>query len=237
MKILASVAALAAMLAGCDACSRGERAAEDAGRAEAESDAARPERPAETLFDAGVDPSCTGAKVDLAAALASGRCATSSGDAKALRAAYEANAAAGGALVQEAKRAEDGRVELRLVNRGTAPVALPLSYHPKIPAFVVLADEAKGKELYELATPKLDVPEDEAGAARFARIVLPPSGVAVARIAIDATIVRRVDKRDAGAGAKVPPRLGPGLWTLHIGQLVTDVETGDPATLAWSVAP
>lgn len=256
-------AAFTVALAACSKCSPdGSRPGAQNGGAGEEDDAGgeslapvivpgdggarRPSRSAEPQaeqgwLDGGVDPACTGPSIDLAAVLADKRCATNAATAKALRAAIEADAKLAGTLKQEAKRGADGRLELVLVNRGPAAVTLPLSFHPKIPAFVVLADNANESALFELETPRLDVAHAEdadAGGARFARIVLPPSGKATARIAIDPKVVRRVDRKVVDGGAPpAPARLAPGKWTLHVGQLVTDVETGEPATIAWEIAP
>jgi hypothetical protein len=134
-------------------------------------------------------------------------------------------------------RLDDGRVELRLVNRGALPAALPLSWHPKIAAFIVLADNPREKAIYELEAPALGVDLDGGPAtARFARVTISPGGYAFARIAIDPKIVKRAGKAppDAG-GAPTPAQLGDGRWVLHIGQLVTDVDTGEPATLPWGI--
>jgi hypothetical protein len=97
----------------------------------------------------------------------------------------------------------------------------------------VLADNPKEKAIYELEAPPLAVDLDGGPAtARFARVTIPPGGYAFARIAIDPKIVKRAGKAAADAGP-VPPKMGEGKWTLHVGQLVTDVFTGEPASLAW----
>ncbi len=254
--------ALTVALGGCSKCSPDER--HDEGDATVAIDAGEGENLAPTIvagdggggrrplrsadpqaeqawLDGGADAACTGPAVDLATALADRRCATSAATAKALRAAIEADAKLAGALKQEAKRRADGTLELSIVNHGSAPVTLPLSWHPKIPAFVVLADSPSESALFELESPRLEVARGEdgdAGGARFARIVLPASGRATARIAIDPKVVRRVDRKAIEGGAPAaPPRLAAGKWTLHVGQLVTDVETGEPATITWDVGP
>lgn len=263
LAIVATASVLTVALGGCSKCSPDERredgtgAGGDADTSDAENlaplivtDAAarRPSRSADpqaeqAWLDGGVDPACTGATIELATALADRRCATNAATAKALRAAIEADAKLAGALKQEAKRGADGRLEVWLVNGGAKPVTVPLSWHPKIPAFVVLADNPNENVLYELETPRLEVgraEDGDAGAAgaRFARVVLPPSGRAVARITIEPKVVKRVDRKVVDGGAPAAPaRLAPGKWTLHVGQLVTDVETGEPATIAWDVAP
>lgn len=170
-------------------------------------------------------------------------CAITSGIAKSTRAVFEIEADAGKqSLKQEALRLEDGRVELRLVNRGTGPTTVPLSWHPKIPAFIVLADSIAEKAIYELEAPVLAVDLDGGPAtARFARVTIAPGGHAFARIAINPKIVKRAGRsgaadarKDAGTDAGgMPAKIGEGKWTLHIGQLVSDVFTGEPASLPW----
>lgn len=209
-------------------------------------------------LDGGADPACSGGRVELAKVVHDARCAIGPSTAKALRAAFEADKELVGALRQEAKQLEGDRIEIRIVNVGKKALMLPLSYHPKIDAFIVLADEAKGKAVYELAPPRFEVaaaPAD-AGAARdggvdieqarghFARVLLAPGASAVARIVLDPAIARRLDREaaqvrgDAGADAGAdagPKRLTAGTWMLHIGQLLSDVPTGEPAQLALTV--
>jgi hypothetical protein len=195
-------------------------------------------------LDASVDAACTGPTIDLVVAMSDPRCGTTSTIAKALRAALEADGGGGApALRQRARRVEDGSVELSIVNGGRAPIALPLSHHPKIASFVVLASEPTAKAVFELEAPALPLRPVGAGGidagARFVRIILPPAGVASVRIAIDTKVVRRVDptkQADTDAGP-APLRLPAGRWTLHVGQLLTDVETGEPATISWDVSP
>jgi hypothetical protein len=182
-----------------------------------------------------IDPACSGTAIDLARVIVDAKCATTSSVAKTLRARYEASPSK--ALRQEAKRADDGRVEVRLVNGGATAIAVPLSWHPKIAAFLVLADDDKERGVYELEPPRLDVArEASSNAPRFARILLPPGGVAFARVAIDPKVVRRVGPCADSGTPCAPAELARGKnWTLHVGQLVTDVETGAPATIAWDL--
>ena len=225
-----------AFVSGCDTCGGGgggggssttmsndgstSAAAEDAATAAAataEVDAATP---------------CSGAAVDLAAAISEPACAITSGIAKSTRAVFEIAEDAGKlSLKQEAVRLEDGRVEVRLLNKGAQPSSVPLSWHPKIPAFIVLADNAKEKVIYELEAPPLAVDLDGGPpTARFARVTIAPGGYAFARIVIDPKILKRAGKAAPDAGP-LPAKIGEGKWTLHIGQLVTDVFTGEPASL------
>jgi hypothetical protein len=189
------------------------------------------------LDAAAPDPACSGDKLALETVLASPACATSSGVAKALRAAVEASPGvradgATGVLRQEAS-VEGGLVTVALVNGASTALALPLSWHPKLPAFTALAED-EHHALYELAPPALSSGRADAGdGARFARIVLPPRGRATAKVAIDPVIVRRVDAACPGEGC--PARLPRGRYVLHVGQLLCDVEAGPPARVDWEM--
>jgi hypothetical protein len=219
----------------CDTCGGGSSASADASpRAADDETAVIDAEVGGGAFDAAT--ACSGSPIDLAAVISDPTCAITSGIAKSTRAVFEIAEDAGKHLLkQEAVRLDDGRVEIRLVNKGTLPSAVPLSWHPKIPAFIVLADNAKEKAIYELEAPPLAVDLDGGPpSARFARVTIPPGGYAFARIAIDPKIVKRAGKAAATADAgPLPAKMGDGKWTLHIGQLVTDVFTGAPASLAW----
>ena len=79
--------------------------------------------------------------------------------------------------------------------------------------------------------------------AHFARIVLAPGGAAVATDrdppsrrcaslgAADAGGDRCVD----GGRRARPSRLAKGRYTLHVGELLTDVEAGPPARVTWDL--
>lgn len=235
---------MTATCAACDSCGSASSASSGGGGTGApgvDVDSADAEVGVSRVAVDGAVP-CTGSAIDLAAVVGDPTCAITSGIAKSTRAAFEARDGGKQALKQEAVRLEDGRVELRLVNRGSLPAMLPLSWHPKIPAFIVLADSVKEKTLYELDAPALGVDLDGGPAtARFARVVIAPGGHAYARITIEPKVMRRAGKpaaadarAEAGAGA-MPERLTPGRWMLHLGQLVTDVDTGEPAMLPWDV--
>lgn len=93
--------------------------------------------------------------------------------------------------------------------------------------------------------------ELDAGALRTrvhsAHIRLPPGGVARARLTIDPRIVKRLDRTCAGAGARPlatggdaasaeecsPARLPKGRVVLYVGQLVTAIDSGEPARVEW----
>lgn len=197
--------------------------------------------------DGPVDPACTGMEVAFAIAVVSTRCAIGSGRAKQLRAALESDAGSI-TLRQEAKRGDDGRVTLRMVNSGLVSLTLPLSYSAKLPAFTVLAEDER-HAIFELDAPKLDVAGSTASKDRphFARIVLPPGGAAVATIAIETGVVKRLGRGagDAGAGDAggdkcdggpcTPTKLTKGRYVLHVGQLLADVEAGAPARVTWDL--
>lgn len=196
--------------------------------------------------DGPVDPACTGMEVAFATAVMSTRCAIGSGRAKQLRAALEGDAGTI-TLRQEAKRGEDGRVTLRMVNSGLVSLTLPLSYSAKLPAFTVLAED-EHHAIFELDTPKLEVAGSTASKDRphFARIVLPPGGAAVATIAIETGVVKRLGRGSGGAGDGgdggrcdggpcTPAKLTKGRYVLHVGQLLADVEAGAPARVTWDL--
>jgi hypothetical protein len=199
--------------------------------------------------DGPVDAVCTGAEVAFAVAVVDRRCAIGSGRAKALRAALERDGGAPIPLRQEGKVEADGRVTLRLVNTGEAPLVLPLSWSAKLPSFTVLAEDQQ-RSIYELAPPRFEVSRaaEAVGAdasvgnerAYFARIVLPPGGAAVGTITVDPAIAKALRRAgDSGAercadgGVCPPSRLGKGKYVLHIGELLTDVEAGSPAQVVW----
>lgn len=240
-RVLVLSAAVVAAFAGgaCDGC-RGSSGGADATSSSVAS-GSDTEEASTANVEADAAASCSGPAVDLAAAISDPTCAITSRIAKSTRAVFEIAADAGKhSLKQEAVRLEDGRVELRLVNHGTLATTVPLSWHPKIPAFIVLADSVKEKAIYELEAPPLAVDLDGGPAtARFARVTIPPGGHAFARIAIDPKIVKRAGRTTAAAGdggkdaGALPAKIGEGKWTLHIGQLVTDVFTGEPASLPW----
>ncbi len=194
--------------------------------------------------DGPADPGCSGTEIALARAVVDKRCQITSTRAKQLRATLEQDSGMALPLEQEAKVVGEGRVALRLVNKGAASLTLPLSFSAKLPAFTVIAEDER-HSLYELEPPRLEVasgsPEASAANDRphFARIVLAPGGSAVATVAINAAVVRVIgrgagDKCDGG-GACVPSRLGKGHYTLHVGELLTDIEVGAPARIPFDL--
>jgi hypothetical protein len=180
------------------------------------------------------DKACTGAEIDLAALLFDRRCAIGSSAAKRLSAALEDGG--GRQLRQEAKLVSADRVEVRLVNEGMAPIALPLSWHPKIATLTALAEDEAHRTIDELEPPRLELPDSGAGqsGARFARVVLPPKGVGFVRATLATVVTKRIAPA-CEAGSCAPPKLAPGKYVLHVGELLADVEAGAPAELPWTV--
>ena len=189
--------------------------------------------------DGPLDPACTGSEVAFATIVVSTRCAITSGRAKELRAALE-NDAGRLTLRQEAKTAGEGRMTLRLLNTGAARLELPVSYSAKLPAFTVLAEDER-HAIFELEAPRFEVAGSTASKDRphFARIVLPPGGAAVATIAIETGVVKMLSRGSGGetcdGGPCIPPKLTKGRYVLHVGQLLTDVESGAPARVSWDL--
>jgi hypothetical protein len=184
--------------------------------------------------DGPVDPACSGAEISFNTAVVDKRCAIGSARAKQLRAALEHGDASVLPLRQEAKMVEGGRLTLRLVNEGHAPITLPLSFSAKLPAFTVLAEDDR-HALYELEAPAFDVGSAATNdRPHFARIMLAPGGAAVANLTVRPGVVRALGLRP-GADAAAPSRLGKGRYVLHVGELLTDVEAGDPARATWDL--
>jgi len=192
--------------------------------------------------DGPPDAICTGSEIALATAVIDKRCAINSTRAKQLRAILERDGGAPLSVRQDAKVGSDGRITLRVINTGTAALTLPLSFSAKLPAFTVLAED-EGHTLFELESPRFDVGNAPGNdRAHFARIVLPPGGAAVATIGIVPAVVRALGRapencpdasRGADAAGCTPARLGKGRYTLHVGELLTDVEVGTPARVSW----
>jgi hypothetical protein len=189
-------------------------------------------RDAQPGVEAGaIDPACTGDDLDLAAVVVDPRCAIRSAQAKHLL------VDGGTALTQDAKREADGRVLVRLINAGKTSLTLPISWHPKLPAFSALAEDEEHHALYELQMPELDVAGAADAGSHIARIVMPSGGIAHARVVVSTNITKRIAPSCDDGGTCAPARLPPGKYTLHIGQLVCDVPGGPPARIPWTVAP
>ncbi len=177
-----------------------------------------------------VDPACA-ENVELERALVDARCAISAAKAKALRAAIEGEDAGAKAPLAQEARIEGDRVIVRLINKGTKPLVLPLSYHADVDSFSMLLEEEHA--LYELVPTKL-APPDAGTGARFARIQLGPGAAATVKATLPTKIVKRIAPA-CEAGTCAPPAIAPGHYKLHVGQLVADVESGLPASVEWIV--
>jgi hypothetical protein len=178
------------------------------------------------------DPACNKPELDLAQVIADARCAIRAADAKHLREALE-KPGKKVPLRQEARLGEGGRATLRLVNDGTEPLALPLSWHAKTPSFSAFA-EAADHAVYDLAPPTLEVKDVDVERGHFARIVLAPGASATASVLVSTTVNKRLAP-PCEAGTCAPARLPAGRYVLYLGELVVDVEAGMPARLAWTV--
>lgn len=178
-----------------------------------------------------VDAACTGMEVRVDEVLLDPRCAVDRAEAKRLADVPEAGAPR---LRQEARRADDGTVTVRVVNVGSEPAALPLSWHPRLPAFTALA-EGPDRAIYELEPPALQIDAGAPERARFARVVLPPGGAVTARATLGPGIARRLDRACPDGGVCAPPRLPRGAYAVHVGELVVDLEAGPPARIEWEV--
>lgn len=226
---------------GCDGCRKDAEGAPDA--SEMMADAIGPETDGGTVVEARVrepvvdaaahldpiDPACAD-NVDLERALGDARCATNAATAKSLRAAVEAEGKA--PLAQEAK-IEGDRVVLRLVNKGQKPLVLPLSFHADVPSFSMLLEAVDTRALYEME-PTTIAPVDAGTAARFARIRLAPGAAATVKVGLPKKIMKRIAPA-CEAGTCAPEKPSPGTYKLHVGQLISDVESGLPASLDWTV--
>ncbi len=158
---------------------------------------------------------CEGASLDLLAAIASPACRTTEQEADALRAALEDPAKT--PLRVEASLIGDDRVELRIINTGASAATLPLFVHSTVDTFATRAGDK------HLTAP---APEWPAGFAfdvgrMTSKIVLPPAGVARARMRITPKIAT-ADVSGCPPNAKCAPDvqtspLSPGSYELEIG--------------------
>lgn len=198
---------------------------------------------------------CSGRALDFAAVVNDPRCKVGARRAKALRAALEADGGAAlRALRQVARPAEGGGLEVAVTNAGATALVLPLSWHRELPAFTALAEDTRHGQVFELEPPRLDdaealdagagdgsAPGDagDAGATdlhpTFAQIELSPGGSIKGVVRISPRIVRRLAPSCPDGGTCAPARLAPGPYTLHLGELLLDVEAGPPARLPWTV--
>jgi hypothetical protein len=180
--------------------------------------------PSREVVDAGIDPACEGLEVPFARVF-DPRCGVGGR-------AFDALVDAGvSGLVVIAKR-DGAAVAVTFANPTEAPLDVPFRAHPgreDLAPFLLLAeDEAHG--VYELRPPRLD--GIDAGArVHSARIRLPPGGKLRARLEVDASIARRVDRADAA-----PQRLSPGHYVLHVEALGVPFEL-PVVRVAWDVSP
>ena len=185
--------------------------------------------------EAPLDPACAAPDLDLAIALADVRCAVTSSRAKKLRADLE-KAGRTSVLKQDAARGDaEGTVRVRLVNTGSQLIELPLSFHPKLPSFTSLAEDDK-RVVYELEPARFVAPPPGSASKgpRFARIGIAPGKAAIAVVLVSPVVMKRLDP-PCEAGTCGPPRLAKGKYTLHVGELVTDVEAGAPARVPFEL--
>jgi hypothetical protein len=179
------------------------------------------ESQADELRDAGAPAStCSGTVLGLVRAAEEPRCAIGEREWNALK-SRAADAGAESSVRQEARR-EGDRIVIAAVNRGKAPVDLPLRFapgRPDLPAITVLAEDVQ-HAVFELASP---IPDDErdgsapppkrapaphgrgptfdagwldlAAVAHVysARIRLPPGGAAQVAFRVDPKVVKRLD--------------------------------------------
>lgn len=244
----------AVLVTDVDGAARGDVAAEgqapDGGAAEAQHDRT-----------SGA-PACEGKALSLLDVVLDERCALAEREWRLLGRGGEGRSDGGAidGLRQEARRDGDGII-VSIVNRGRAPVVVPLRFHPAHPelAFSVLAEDDK-HAVFELAPPKIELPRTDArshDARRFAlppreappgldagrdalrvhqaALRLPPGGSARARIELDPRVTRRLDRNCGDAGACVPARLPNGRVVLYVGQTISTIDTGAPARLEWDV--
>jgi len=144
------------------------------------------------------------------------------------------------ALVQEAKVSgiagggKPSTIGFAIVNKAAKPVALALRFDDRNPgkSLSVIAETIGAQGIYALAPPHVTHAGglDASAHLHSARIRLLPGGRATALLSVDFTPTERLDKRgDAGL-----PRALEGNFTLHIGQLLSQAEMGDPATVRLS---
>lgn len=158
----------------------------------------------------------------------------------------EIPAPAAGALAQEAKVLADVDVVFSIVNRSSKPVVVPLRFDDERPgrSFSVVVERTGAPGIYAVGTPRAEPPpgvdagstdvrpaarrELDAGRAHLhsTRIVLLPGGRASATLRLDLVPTERLDRRDAGA--LLATSLS-GAMTVHIGQLLSHLDMGDPA--------
>jgi hypothetical protein len=188
-----------------------------------------------------VDPSCEGMAVDLLAAAADPRCAIDEAAYAAL-VPRDAGPDAGSSRLRQIIRRNGDALSLVIANITTAAIDLPIRLQEATAArgLSILAEDER-HAVFELAPPRVDADAGrqagDAGPVRTARVRLPIAGTAIVRFAVDPRIARRVDppSPDAGDAGRLAEQLPKGRYVLHVGQLLTELETGPPARVAWDV--
>ena len=162
-----------------------------------------------------------------------------------------------GVVVQEAKvtglAGGNGprTVEFSLTNKSVRPVLVAQRFDDRSlgKSFSVMAETIGGQGIYELGPPRVNGGGADAGAPGDAggpgaahlhstRIKLLPGGRAIALLVIDFKPTERLDKprtdggvRDAGGGDAGALATLEGSFNVHLGQLFSPAETGNPAKL------
>ena len=215
------------------------------------------ERVAEARRDAGLAAresreACEGVSLPLLGAAYDERCIASEREYLRLaRAATSGPADAGGragGLRQEA-RIEGGRIEYAIVNGSSTTQAIPIRARSSaVPAkdaagpggpgaFSVLADDGRGS-VFELAEPVDEIRDAGTGlpGVHTAIVRLLPGGRATVVLSVDPRVVARLTPdRSCDGGPCTPARLPAGHYTLHVGQLLTEIDTGPPAQVPYDV--
>lgn len=177
---------------------------------------------------------CAGPSLDLLAVIANADCHVSEDEASQLRTLLED--AARTPLRVEATRHPDGRVLVRVVNTGTAPVELPLLVHSLLENFPVRA----GKKMLSRPEPAWPSGFSFGVGRTLVKLGLPPGGKAEAVIRIDETVVTH-ELRNCPPNAKCSPttvehgRLPRGSHELSIRTPLYSIREDLAAKLSWVV--
>jgi hypothetical protein len=138
----------------------------------------------------------------------------------------------------EASTLEAGRVEVRIVNAGTVGVALPFFLHSELDPFPTKANQ---RSLHG-ASPEWPAGFAYPSSGLYAKIELPPGGVARARVVVDPQVIEMRPPR-CPPNAKCREErvevgmLPAGQYTLTLGTPLYSSREDLHASLSWSVAP
>lgn len=176
------------------------------------------------------DGACEGSPLDLLAAIANETCRVSEEEGDQLRDVLEDPAKA--PVSVEASHLGGGRVRVRITNRGSAPLALPLLVHSALDTFPTRAD---GRPL------SAPIPEWPTGFSfdvgrMLVKVTLPPSGYAEAVVRIEPTLVSH-EVGDCPPNAKCAPTLvehgplGPGDHELRLRTPLYSIRSDLEATI------